>query len=181
MIHLYIKQHNTTGLKYFGKTTRPDPYSYIGSGKYWKAHIKSHGRDISTISVWSFDNVDDCEKFALQFSADHKIVESSEWANLKPENGRDGIIPGWKGMLGKDNPMYGKVKEENPFYGKHHSAATIALYKKQKARSNNPRAKPVMTPVGRFECLIDASEALGIGRETLRKRLNSAKDGYYFI
>lgn len=41
MIHLYIKTHNTTGLKYFGKTTK-DPYKYLGSGKHWRAHLKIH-------------------------------------------------------------------------------------------------------------------------------------------
>lgn len=29
---LYIKQHNQTGLKYFGKTIRKDPKKYKGSG-----------------------------------------------------------------------------------------------------------------------------------------------------
>jgi len=32
--YLYIKKHNETGLKYFGKTTQ-DPYTYQGSGTDW--------------------------------------------------------------------------------------------------------------------------------------------------
>jgi hypothetical protein len=32
MISLYIKTHNTTGMKYLGKTTR-NPFKYRGSGK----------------------------------------------------------------------------------------------------------------------------------------------------
>ena len=32
---LYIKQHNITKLKYFGKTVRKDPIKYKGSGTYW--------------------------------------------------------------------------------------------------------------------------------------------------
>lgn len=35
--YLYIKEHDITGLKYLGKTIA-DPYSYLGSGKYWKDH-----------------------------------------------------------------------------------------------------------------------------------------------
>lgn len=40
IIHLYVKIHNVTGLKYFGKTTK-DPFKYRGSGKYWLAHLLS--------------------------------------------------------------------------------------------------------------------------------------------
>lgn len=88
-IYLYVKQHNITKLKYFGKTTR-DPYSYNGSGKYWKRHISKHGLDISTLYVYEFKDEDTCKKFALEFSEKNNIVESIEWANLKPENGSDG-------------------------------------------------------------------------------------------
>jgi hypothetical protein len=37
---LYVKTHNITGLKYFGKTTN-DPFKYKGSGKYWLDHLKN--------------------------------------------------------------------------------------------------------------------------------------------
>ena len=43
--HLYIKTHNITGLKYFGKTIG-NPYSYKGSGTYWNNHLKKHGNNI---------------------------------------------------------------------------------------------------------------------------------------
>ena len=36
--YLYVKTHNVTGLKYFGKTTR-NPLTTNGSGVYWKSHI----------------------------------------------------------------------------------------------------------------------------------------------
>lgn len=89
-IYLYIKQHQITGLKYFGKTKR-DPYKYNGSGRYWKKHIKKHGvKHINTLQVFSFSNQEQCSKFALDFSIQNNIVESIEWANLKPENGLDG-------------------------------------------------------------------------------------------
>lgn len=88
-IYLYVKQHNITMLKYFGKTTR-DPYSYNGSGKYWKRHISKYGLDISTLYVHRFEDSEECKKFALEFSETNNIVESTEWANLKPENGSDG-------------------------------------------------------------------------------------------
>lgn len=94
-IYLYVKQHTVTGMKYFGKTTRSDPYKYLGSGVYWKRHINQHGVDhVVTTDVWSFDTVEACQSFALEFSRDNNIVESTDWANLVAENGVDGYIPG---------------------------------------------------------------------------------------
>lgn len=90
IIYLYVKQHSVTGLKYFGKTTN-DPYSYNGSGKYWLQHLKIHGSEaVKTIQTWSFADIDDCSKFALDFSKRNNIVESDEWANLIPEDAKTG-------------------------------------------------------------------------------------------
>jgi hypothetical protein len=92
---LYIKQHSITGLKYFGKTTR-NPYKYNGSGDYWTNHIKKHGRK-HIITTWVSEPYIDSNtisEFALAFSKDNNIVESSGWANLKPENGLNGGITG---------------------------------------------------------------------------------------
>ena len=105
--HLYIKTHNVTGLKYFGKTQQ-DPFKYSGSGKYWKLHLKKYGYNISTKVVASFkeNEFDELVEFSLFFSEFYNIVESNEWANLMPENGVDG------GGVGKNNPMYGKKHSE---------------------------------------------------------------------
>jgi hypothetical protein len=88
---LYHKRHKITGLNYFGKTTRSDPYSYLGSGKRWINHLKKHGKDIETIAIWEFENMCECTEFALTFSRENNIVESSNWANLTEENGKDGL------------------------------------------------------------------------------------------
>ena len=111
MIYLYVKQHKITGLKYFGATSKKNPYTYLGSGKYWRRHLKVYGKDIDTINVWKFDNQDECEKFALEFSEKNNIVESQNWANLRPENGKDGRLPGSPGMKKENNPNWGKTKE----------------------------------------------------------------------
>lgn len=90
-VYLYVKQHSITGLKYFGKTTSSNPFKYNGSGKRWLNHIKKHGiKHIKTIDVWGFDDEDLCSSFALEFSKQNNIVESSDWANLAPENGKNG-------------------------------------------------------------------------------------------
>jgi hypothetical protein len=114
IIYLYHKRHRKTGLNYFGKTTI-DPYNYTGSGKYWNRHLKKHGKDIETVSVWEFNNQEDCTNFALQFSMDNNIVESVHWANLKYENGKDGGDPGLEGRKKIIEALKGKKHstEEN--------------------------------------------------------------------
>jgi hypothetical protein len=88
-IYLYIKTHQITGLKYFGKTTKKDPYSYKGSGKHWLNHLKKHGNHVNT-EILGYFTQNEVESIALKFSHDNNIVESKEWGNLKPENGLDG-------------------------------------------------------------------------------------------
>ena len=99
---LYIKQHNITGLKYFGKTIRDNPEKYKGSGAYWADHLKKHGNDVSTIWYKQFNNKTELVEFATNFSVKNNIVEAKNndgkkiWANLAIENGLDGAEPGRK-------------------------------------------------------------------------------------
>ena len=95
--YLYIKQHNITGLKYFGKTTKEDPIKYLGSGIHWKRHIKKHGIEhVKTLWCQPFDSEESLVEYATNFSQENNIVESKEWANLKGENGLDGgFDKGW--------------------------------------------------------------------------------------
>ena len=89
-IYLYIKQHSITKLKYFGKTYK-DPNKYMGSGKHWLRHIKKHGINyVETIWYQLFTDEQELITYALNFSIQNNIVESSQWANLKNENGLDG-------------------------------------------------------------------------------------------
>lgn len=87
--YLYVKTHNVTGLKYFGKTTS-NRKRYRGSGHHWLRHIAKHGYDVTTEIVGYFTDQGECMKFALEFSEKHNIVESPGWANLMPENGLSG-------------------------------------------------------------------------------------------
>lgn len=103
--YLYIKTHNVTKLKYFGKTTRDDPFNYCGSGKYWNNHLRIHGNDVSTEILGRYFDEDECKQAALDFSIKHNIVESRDWANLKLESGLDGgdtsLTEGYKNGLKK--------------------------------------------------------------------------------
>lgn len=85
-IYLYIKTHNRTGLKYFGKTTNKDPHKYPGSGKHWRAHLEKHGYDYSTEIYGIYYNKGECLKSAIEFSEINNIAESKEWANLRIES-----------------------------------------------------------------------------------------------
>lgn len=97
IIYLYVKTHNKTGLKYFGKTTKKDPHKYTGSGIYWKKHLKKYGVDYTTDIIAMFHDETLCQEFALNFSKQNDIVNSNNWANLQEENGLDGAPIGHNG------------------------------------------------------------------------------------
>lgn len=88
--YLYLKQ-SPIGLKYLGITTR-DPYKYLGSGKYWRRHLKAHkfsASDIKTEIVFSSTIEEEVNNVALEYSEKFNIVESENFANLMPESGMD--------------------------------------------------------------------------------------------
>lgn len=89
MIYLYIKTHNITGLKYLGKTTQ-DPYTYKGSGKRWLNHLKKHGNDVATEIVGQFTTIEELTEISIPLSENLNIVDSKQWANLRPESGDGG-------------------------------------------------------------------------------------------
>lgn len=117
LIYLYVKQHSITKLKYFGKTMKRDPFKYLGSGTRWLNHINKHGKsNVTTLDVWGFDDQDLCTAFALKFSEDNDIVNSPEWANLRPENGIDGLPANFNGHMTPERRSQHSVrwKEQNP-------------------------------------------------------------------
>lgn len=90
--YLYIKTHNKTGLKYFGKTISRDPVKYKGSGVYWRDHLNKYGNDVTTEIYGYFTDEETCRKAALEFSETNNIVESAIWANQIPEIGTDSFF-----------------------------------------------------------------------------------------
>ena len=134
MYYLYLKTHKVTGLKYLGVTGENDPFKYPGSGHYWKRHLKTHGKDISTQILFETEDKQILRKRGLEYSEKWNVVESDEFANLRSEDGF-----GISAQYGKDNPFYGKKHSKealkiigekssernmgvgNPMYGKSHS------------------------------------------------------------
>lgn len=134
---LYIKQHNITGLKYFGKTVA-DPQKYKGSGTYWKKHLKMHTDDVTTIWCKLFTVKQDLIDYALNFSVANNIVESIEWANLIPESGEDGgARPGQKGHAQTEQTKAkiraARMLQKDPRLGKRHSNETKEKIKQKRA------------------------------------------------
>lgn len=89
MIYLYVKKHNVTGLKYLGKTSQ-NPYEYKGSGKHWKLHLKKHGNNVTTEIILETESKKHLKEAGIYYSNLWNVVKSSDWANLKPEEGDGG-------------------------------------------------------------------------------------------
>ncbi len=157
---LYIKQHNITGLKYFGKTTRKNPNGYRGSGSYWKNHLRKHGKDISTTWCQLFENRDELIEYATKFSIENNIVDSLEWANLAIENGIDGAISGqvpWN--KGKKASNEHKQNQSKAQLGKKKIPVSVERKKKQ---SQTMSGRPGRTPT----------------KEEIERRIKTRKENY---
>ena len=122
---LYIKQHNDTGLKYFGKTVQKDPVNYKGSGIRWLRHLAKNGNNVSTIWTQLFTDKESLVSFALKFSQENNIVEYAEWANLKPE---DGLMGGDTGITAHGRQL---LREKSA--SRKHSPETIEKIRAKRA------------------------------------------------
>lgn len=90
MIYLYLKTHNKTGIKYLGKTISKDPFKYQGSGKLWRRHLKVHGYDVTTEILLETNDKEEIKQMGLYYSNFWDVVNSKQFANLKPELGDGG-------------------------------------------------------------------------------------------
>jgi hypothetical protein len=127
---LYLKVHNTTGLKYFGKTVR-NPYDYFGSGIRWNRHLKKHGYDITTVWTKLFINSEELRDYAIKFSHDNNIVESKEYANLMIE---DGFTGGDTGITEEGRKI---ISEQSK--NRRHSEQTKQKIREKRAEQIDPR------------------------------------------
>ncbi len=174
MMNLYVKTHNVTGLKYLGKTVQ-DPYTYEGSGKYWKLHINKHGYDVTTEILGSYDDKKDLKVMGEFYSKIWDIVESDQWANLKEECGDGGAQtdlevleklgrswrgkPAWnKGLLWNDETKkkMSIAKKGKPTWNKgktdiysEDTKKKMGLSNKGKKRSDETKRKIGQAQIGR--------------------------------
>lgn len=135
MIYLYVKTHNVTGLKYLGKT-KQNPYTYRGSGKYWKAHINKHGYDVTTEIIGTFNTNKELKIISIKYSIQNNIIESNQWANLKLEEGDGGDTSNFIDY--SNNKNKGKTYEE--IYGIE-KALELKIIRKQTLGKNSSSRK----------------------------------------
>jgi hypothetical protein len=100
--YLYKKTHNITNLQYLG-FTKHDPNRYKGSGKYWRLHIDKHGNNVTTEILYVTENKQTIQELGSYYSTLWDVVESKQWANLKPESGDGGGVSGMN--KGKQRPQ----------------------------------------------------------------------------
>ena len=135
---LYIKQHNITGLKYFGKTIQQDPYRYKGSGIRWTRHLNKHGNDVTTVWCQLFDNIIELVEFATKFSQENQISVSEQWANIRPE---DGLMGGDTGISTEGRKI---LSEKSKNF--RHTEETKLRIKEVRAKQTNLRTGQKHSP-----------------------------------
>lgn len=165
---LLVVKHNTTGLKYFCKTTLLDRvHRYKGSGTSWTSHLREHGFDVNVGILGFYVEEQRCLDAAKNFSEDNNIVNSNEWANAVIETGKNGCS-----MVG----------ERNPFYGKKHTPEVIEKMRVQRLgisvnkgayRSPEQRAKISASLKGRKNPVVAAK--LSGRKQTEEHKANVAK------
>lgn len=92
-VYLLLKTHNVTGKKYLCRhvTNYKDTcFSYKGSGTYWRQHLEKHGNDISTEILAECDSIEEARILGIHYSKKWNVVESTDFANLVPEDGQGG-------------------------------------------------------------------------------------------
>ena len=141
LTYIYVKKL-PNGVLYLGKTVK-DPKNYLGSGKLWLRIIKKYKYSLSDIETWILhrtENYHDLKTMGEYYSKLFNVVEYSQWANLKPENGDGGQGKGFmkdnpnhpvkrqavrdkirKTMLGDSNWIRGKFAEKAPMFGYKHT------------------------------------------------------------
>lgn len=110
-IYLYKKTHNKTGLQYLGKTEK-DPYTYCGSGTRWLTHLEKHGTDLHTEIIKECATKEEMTYWGSYYSELWNIVESDEWANLRPETGDGGDTSKFIDYKNTHRNIKGKTYEE---------------------------------------------------------------------
>ena len=98
--YLCVKTHQKTGLKYLCQTKQNNPHKYRGSGVNWLKHLKEHGHEHTTEILHECHTKEELKKYGLHYSSLWNVVDSIEWANLKPEDGGGG----WY-LFGDKNPQ----------------------------------------------------------------------------
>lgn len=166
--YLMIKTHRKTRLKYLCKKStnnRESCFTYLGSGKYWKHHLKKHGPDIETSIIEECDTREELIQKGIEWSEKLNVVESNEFANLVIERGDGGPT-----MLGrKMTPTQNRKKGEA--HKRFWRVATEEWKEKKRQVNSLSHEKYVYyTPRGVFTNAFKAAEANNCSNVTIINR-----------
>ena len=172
--YLLVNTHNITGLKYLCKTSKKDYNKYTGSGYYWKAHLKQHGKNFTTELLKECNSNDEVRYWGQYYSNLWNVVNAKDatgkkiWANLVPEEGQ--------GVLSETN----KIIQNRPEVKAKNIAGVKEFYKnnlqvreahKKAALENNPMYKPGVRQKHKEAMQSNA----GINNKSCDSRLHSFK------
>jgi len=157
---LYIKTHKITGLKYLGKTTK-DPFLYKGSGVRWLRHLNKHGKEHYTEILIECQSNEEVKQWGLHYSELYNVVESPEWANLKPESGDGGSAGG-----------AARSPETRAKLSKAHKGRTFSP--ETRAKMSEARKGSVRSPKTRSK-MSESAKKRGISPETFAKMSEARK------
>lgn len=130
-----IKEHNDTGLKYLCQTSKQDPHTYAGSGKYWLRHLAKHGENFTTTILEQTENKQVLQEKGRHYSKLHNVVESDDWANLTIEQGDGGWINDQTGKTWKVKDPSKMGKHGNQWINDDGSRAKA---QSERMKANNP-------------------------------------------
>lgn len=180
---LYVKTHNTTGLKYFGKTIRLNSiHSYKGSGVYWRRHLKVHGKNYTTELLGIWQNEEKLIEYAKKFSEENNIVKSELWANMVCEEGLQGASSG-DSNVAKRQDVKQKMSQSSAKNGAGKFGENSLAFKGW-----------YITPLGKFASLNEASKAHNTTKQNIHysvfgrhykhkgiTKFTKPRDGYSFV
>jgi hypothetical protein len=180
---LSVKELN--GIRYLCKSTKQDFEEYKGSGVRWKRIVKKYGKkNIKTtwVSDW-FYCPHHLQDFALMYSEYNQVVESEEWANLKPETGLDGGDCGHEGRKKISEKLQGIIPKhvKDKFLKKHtfiHDSGMIELatYSEMAAKYNISNSSLSQLTAGK----IKSSHGWRISAEKIPNK-NTSQDKFIFV
>ena len=188
MWYLYTITNQLNGKQYIGISSNP--------ARRWIEHKCNHGSKIvyQAIKKYGIENLrfdilyEGCGEDIKQLEID--LIDKYDTLAPKGYNlteGGEGTI-GWIPSIETRQKMSkSRTGERNGMYGKKHSKETKEkIRKKAKTRkwskesckknsrpgNKNPRARKVLVNNKKYDCMVDAAEALGIKPNTLRQRLS---------
>jgi hypothetical protein len=181
IFRLYKKTHKVTGLKYLGYTSSNDPQKYKGSGKYWRRHVDKHGYDVDTEILFETGNKEELRAKGLYYTKLWNVVESKEWANLKPESGNGGTFSHRSDSIEKirDYQKNKKVWSEKALQNLKDIAVTSANNRRGQSWTETQRASRLKTYIDKnleIASKIFPLADSGLNKLTIAKTLNISWD-----